>query len=141
MGREKVKIVFDSSVWVSTLEYGGTPRRAIERAQAADTILVCTEIEDEVVDVMSRKFGRTPHIVRTQLSELLQTAMRIVLDHSLTGICRDPKDDFLLECAQTGHADLLITGDKDLLDLASFGPTRILTPRQYLDLAPRESPQ
>jgi predicted nucleic acid-binding protein len=54
---------------------------------------------------------------------------------TLSGICRDPKDDFILECAQTGNADLIVTGDKDLLSLERFGATEILTPRQYLDRA------
>jgi hypothetical protein len=52
---------------------------------------------------------------------------------TVSGFCRDPKDDFILECAQTGNADLLVTGDKDLLTLKSFGATEIVTPRQYLD--------
>jgi len=51
------------------------------------------------------------------------------------GICRDPKDDFILECAQTGNADLIVTGDKDLLSLKSFGSIQIVTPRQYLDIS------
>jgi predicted nucleic acid-binding protein len=69
------------------------------------------------------------------MMELAQTAVRITLNGSLTAICRDPKDDFILECASLGNADLIVTGDKDLLALATFRSTRILTPRQYLDLA------
>jgi len=90
---------------------------------------------------MRKKFKRTEESNRQRLASFLEGARRIVITRSLTGICRDPKDDFLLECAQIGRADLLITGDRDILDLTSFGPTRILTPRQYLDISPRESAQ
>jgi hypothetical protein len=55
------------------------------------------------------------------------------LTNHLAGICRDPKDDFILECAEIGRADLIVTGDKDLLSLANYGRTEIVTPRQYLD--------
>jgi predicted nucleic acid-binding protein len=46
--------------------------------------------------------------------------------------CRDPKDNFLLALAKDGRADLLITGDKELLDLAVFEGTRIVSPSSFL---------
>ncbi len=47
-------------------------------------------------------------------------------------VCRDPHDDMFLECAEVAEADLLITGDKDLLVLASYKRTRIVNPAEYL---------
>jgi putative PIN family toxin of toxin-antitoxin system len=47
-------------------------------------------------------------------------------------ICRDPKDDKLLELAVSGCASFLITGDQDLLVLSPFRGVQILTPRQFL---------
>ena len=41
--------------------------------------------------------------------------------------CRDNKDNFLLALAKDGKADYLLTGDKDLLELKSFGKTKIKT--------------
>lgn len=85
--------------------------------------------------VLSQKFGHREPVVRAQLEIMLENAIRVNISGSLSGICRDPNDDFILECATLGHADLIITGDKDLLTLATFESTRILTSRQYLDLA------
>jgi predicted nucleic acid-binding protein len=48
--------------------------------------------------------------------------------------CRDPKDDKFLEIALNGHADLIISGDKDLLDLNPFRGIPILSPAGYLKL-------
>ena len=46
----------------------------------------------------------------------------------------DPWDNFVLAAVLGGRADYLVTGDKsDLLALRSFGPTRIVTIRQFLD--------
>lgn len=45
---------------------------------------------------------------------------------------RDPKDDKFLEAALNGRADVLITGDRDLLDLHPFHKVAILTPADYL---------
>ncbi len=52
---------------------------------------------------------------------------------ALTGICRDPNDDFILECALIGDADLIVTGDKDLLSIGVYKAIRIVTPGEYLD--------
>jgi predicted nucleic acid-binding protein len=47
--------------------------------------------------------------------------------------CRDPRDDKFLALAVAGHADCIITGDKDLLALHPFRGIAILTPMAYLE--------
>jgi putative PIN family toxin of toxin-antitoxin system len=91
------------------------------------------EIENEIVDTLQRKFGRAPERSRALLEPFLLGSRRIVVTGRLSGVCRDPKDDFILECAATGSADCIVTGDRDLLALDPYGAIRILTPRQYLD--------
>ena len=51
-------------------------------------------------------------------------------------ICRDPKDNFLLELAETAKADFLVTRDKDLLSLPNnaWKVTKIITPEAFLPL-------
>jgi putative PIN family toxin of toxin-antitoxin system len=51
-------------------------------------------------------------------------------------IVRDPKDQHILECALTGAADYLVTGDKDLLVLKEnlgLGKLVIVTPSEFLN--------
>ncbi|HET8837508.1 MAG TPA: putative toxin-antitoxin system toxin component, PIN family [Flavobacteriaceae bacterium] len=47
-------------------------------------------------------------------------------------LCRDGKDDFLLNLSLDGEVDYLVTGDKDLLVLEKIGKTEILTYREFL---------
>lgn len=47
-------------------------------------------------------------------------------------LCRDPDDNHLLALCKDGKADMLITGDKDLLVLKRFGKTRILAPADFI---------
>jgi len=58
----------------------------------------------------------------------------VVQPRKKISICRDPSDNMLLECCLESEADILITGDKDLLDLKAlpFALT-ILTPRKFLE--------
>jgi uncharacterized protein len=128
-----MNIVLDSGVWVSALEFGGVPADALVKARTLHQILFCMEIENEIVDTLQRKFGRAPERSRALLEPFLLGSRRIVVAGRLSGVCRDPKDDFILECAATGKADVIVTGDNDLLSLDPYGPIRILTPRQYLD--------
>jgi uncharacterized protein len=48
-------------------------------------------------------------------------------------ICRDPKDNLGLECCLEAEADILITGDKDLLEIKNLPfKLRIYSPSAYL---------
>jgi putative PIN family toxin of toxin-antitoxin system len=136
-----VILVFDSGNWISAIRYGSVPRCAILRAVSQDTIAICNEIEAEVIRIMLRKFGVIEREVRLGMEAFLPNSIRVALTAPFPAICRDPKDDFLLECAALGRADIIVTGDKDLLALESFRSTRILTPRQYLDLAQPPRPR
>ena len=89
---------------------------------------------------MNKKFAVNREETRQHLCELLEKSVQIVITGTLSGVCRDPKDDFILECAATGRADCIVTGDRDLLSLDPYGAIRILTPRQYLDEAKKRQP-
>jgi putative PIN family toxin of toxin-antitoxin system len=128
-----VIVVFDSGVWISAINHLGVPMAAITHGLDIDEVLTCTELEDEVVRIMKKKFGIDTNDTRQQLAVFLENRVRVIVTRKISGICRDPKDDFIPECAVTGNADLIVTGDKDLLSLVSYEATKILTPRQYLD--------
>lgn len=46
--------------------------------------------------------------------------------------CRDPKDNKFLELAVAGHANCIVSGDKDLLVLNLFRGVPIMTPSEFL---------
>lgn len=46
--------------------------------------------------------------------------------------CRDPNDDHVIATALAVNADIIVTGDKDLLALGQFRSVRILTARDFL---------
>jgi len=47
---------------------------------------------------------------------------------------RNDADNRILECAVAGRADLIVTGDRDLLELKQFEGTRIVSLRSYLEM-------
>ena len=47
---------------------------------------------------------------------------------------RDPDDRWILASAVAGRADVLVTGDRDLLDIANKAPLTVLDPRAFWSL-------
>ena len=66
------------------------------------------------------------------LKLLLNKSVIVKAAHSVTA-CRDPKDDVVLECAMTGNADWIVTGDRDLLVLHPFHGINIVNPASFLE--------
>jgi putative PIN family toxin of toxin-antitoxin system len=130
-----VKLVIDSSIWISALKFGGVPRDAAMRAAAADDIVLCRHIEAEIQRVMGEKFGWRRADVNEALAEYWNKAQWVATTGSISGVCRDPADDAILECAVVANAVLIVSGDSDLLELKQYAGVRILTARQYLEHA------
>lgn len=127
-------VVIDTNVWVSGLQFAqkrGVPTRALEKAMSEDTLAICDEIEAEILRILIEKFSWEARHAKAALTAVLSRSIRVAIRGSVK-VCRDPKDDMFLECAALAKADLLIAGDKDLLVLASYRNTRIITPAEYV---------
>ncbi|HEY6444988.1 MAG TPA: putative toxin-antitoxin system toxin component, PIN family [Acidobacteriaceae bacterium] len=127
-------VVVDTNVWISALHFGGTegiPFRALARAAAEDTMGTCEEIETEIFNTLKFTCDWQEARIYAVMEGTLRRAIRVNITGTLR-VCRDPDDDKFLECAERADADLLISGDKDLLALRRHGRTRIVTPAACL---------
>jgi putative PIN family toxin of toxin-antitoxin system len=129
-----VIVVLDSGIWISAMHFGGTPLRALERALAVDQLAYCDEIRTEVIRVLTDKLGWEKTRATTSLRLYLRGALRTMVKGELHGVCRDPNDDMVFECAVTARARVIVSGDKDLLTVKDYRNIRILSARQYVDL-------
>lgn len=116
-------VVFDSGIWVSAMEFGGTPLEAVVTAFAQDRFAVCDQIDPQV-----RLGGGGADLAFYWLD-----ALRVELRGTVTGFCRHPKDEPILECAERAQAGCIVTGDRDLLSLGSYQGIRIVTAREYVE--------
>ena len=70
---------------------------------------------------------------RIRFVALIAALAEIVdLPEDVPRICRDPADDWVIACAVIGDADVIVSGDRDLLDLDQVGEIQIFSPRQFL---------
>jgi predicted nucleic acid-binding protein len=90
--------------------------------------------------VLERENKITPDQATTLLSGIASfvAIARLITPNRELFLCRDPEDNMLLECCLAAQADLLITGDRDLLaipetDLMTIRPElKVMSPQIYL---------
>lgn len=124
-----MRIVVDTSVVISAAIRDRAPEELVLLivSQPDWQWLATQEILEEYLEVISRpKFGLTPEIV-DRWNELFHSATTLVTADVAVEFPRDPDDAPLLACALSAGADMLVTGDQDLLDLGQVEGTRILS--------------
>lgn len=130
-------VVVDTNVYVSRLLNPlSVPGRAIARVLEEDRVLVSRVTLIQLQGVLRRpKFLHyiPQGSVEPFLDQILSVAVLIDPPTPIRA-CRDPRDDKFLEVAVHGRADLILTGDRDLLDLHPFRGISILTPAAYIEL-------
>jgi putative PIN family toxin of toxin-antitoxin system len=116
-----VRVVVDTNVWVSgILASEGGPARLVTAFLAGRfTLVTSTPLLAEVESVLARpRIARRSRLTRTEVVDLV-ASMRDLSDvvpvSGERGICRDPDDDVVIETAIGGLADLLVSGDADLM--------------------------
>ncbi|MCC6328199.1 MAG: putative toxin-antitoxin system toxin component, PIN family [Acidobacteria bacterium] len=138
MSNESVRGVFDNNALVSAALLAGVPRKAFDKLLDSGTVLVSVPVLLELADVLNRprfdKFVTLDERMRFMVS-FLKVAEMVEIDEAIT-VCRDPKDNKLLELAVSGNANFLVTGDKDLLVLNPFRRIEIIVPRDFLEKFP-----
>lgn len=122
-------IVIDSGVWISGLQFGGTPWDAIQKSLAIARIAVCDLIKEEVSEALIHKMAWDKKRLVQTFALYFDPAIWVPISGKVRGVCRDPDDDAIIECAVNSNAELIISGDKDLLVLKQYKSIR---PREYL---------
>jgi len=135
---KKVKVVFDTNVWISIFMEKRL-RDEFLRTKQALIVYVSEEIALEVSKVL--QYPQVADVLR-KIGIQEKDALRILDANSkkvepklrVHVINKDPEDDKILECALATGADIIVSGDKHLLELGKFKKTKILTPREFFDV-------
>jgi putative PIN family toxin of toxin-antitoxin system len=134
-----MRVVVDTNVFLSAaLKEKSLPGMAAQIVAESGVLLKSTITERELFVTLDRPrlAPLIPPRFRDWLSELLAAAELVTITDRITA-CRDPKDDKFLELAVNGRADLIISGDADLLALNPFREIPIVTPAAFVQGAAR----
>lgn len=133
-----MRIVLDTNVLMSALLWRGPPYRLLEAIRQHTRLQLYSSpvLLEELTDVFTRP-AATKRLTligkpaRDVLADYLE-AIELVEPAELPRVVCDPDDDHVLACALAARADLIVTGDTDLLVLSAYQDIPIITAAEAL---------
>lgn len=136
-----MRVVLDANVYISALiSDKGNPARIVHRWLAGEfDVLATKEINDEILRVSGNQRIQSKYAQvrerRLEFVELIsEQGIWIHPSEELKIITADESDNRYLECAITGGAQYIVSGDDHLLDLGEYHGIDIVSPASFLTL-------
>lgn len=134
-----MRVFLDTNVLVSAFSARGLCNELYEYVLNEHELITGEVIIHELRRVLKDRIGVSPAD--------LKVIEQILRDHEVVPTpsephplaIKDPDDKWVLATALAGRADVLVTGDSDLLEVASQAPLPIMTPRDFWNMARGES--
>ena len=126
-----MRVVLDSNVLVAAVAVHGACAELFERVLTAHEYGIDENLVEEVLRVLGHKFRLPGDRVSDVRSLLTTTGVSVVAPRLEAPVCRDPDDDRVLALARAFRAEVLVTGDADLLILHPWSGIPILRPRDF----------
>ena len=134
-----MRVVVDTNVFVSAaLKDKSLPALAVHVIEQHGALLKSIATEPQLFEVLARPYlaSLVAPATHAWLKKILAAAETIMITERITA-CRDPTDDKFLELAVNGQADLVVSGDGDLLTLNPFRGIPIVSPATFMQGAAR----
>ncbi len=134
-----MRVFLDTNVLVSAFATRGLCADVMRQVLAEHELVIGEVVLRELRKALRVKLKLPPATV-TAIEELLRESEVIPRPRTPSELeVRDPDDRWVLASAIAGRADVLVTGDRDLLEVAAQSPVRIIDPRGFWTLL-RQSP-
>ena len=132
--------VLDTSVLISGFLTRGPPLQVLDLAEAGRFRMIVSAVILEEMRRSLRKpslmraYRYTPQAIDDFSEGIIAAASIVAGDPAFVSRCRDPNDHHVIATAVAAAAPVIVSGDKDLLDLGAHDAIRIVTPRRFLDM-------
>lgn len=133
-----MRAVVDTNILIRALiKPDGSVGPVLTRLAEAEYVLIYSEpLLDELLEKLALprirdRYNIDNDVVEGVMQLIALRAESVSPAHRVT-ICRDPDDNRVLEAAVAGDADVIVSGDSDLLDLKSFEKIPVITPAVFL---------
>ena len=128
-----MRAVADTNVYISALNFGGTPEEILALGKAgAIQLFASPPILKEVEGVLLRKFHWSARATREAIAAIQEFTQLVQPKETIRLITEDEPDNRILECAVEASADVVITGDRHLRGLQQFRGVPIVSPGEFV---------
>jgi putative PIN family toxin of toxin-antitoxin system len=134
-----VRVFLDTNVLISAFATRGLCADVLHTVLAEHQLVLGETVLSELARVQRLKFGSPDDLVQETLAFLRREATVTSESTNTTLVLRDPTDLKIVGEALATDAEVLVTGDRDLLDAAAQAPLPILSPRAFWDWLRSES--
>ena len=126
-----MKVFLDTNVLVSAMATRGLCADVLREVLTSHQLVVSVPLFNELKRVLRQKV-RIPRELIDHAIEILQQDAHFATPSPLLNVkIRDKDDLMILSSALNGNPDLLVTGDKELLNLSKIQDTEIVSPRGF----------
>ena len=135
-----MKVVFDTNIYISAFVIpGGNAEKAYINAIDGNFELYSSiAILAELANKLDKKFGWEKHKIEQLIKSISNLAI-VLKTKSWLHVISDEPDNRILECALQAGAELIVTGDKHLLNLKRYENTEIIRLSTFISLFPKSS--
>lgn len=128
-----MRILLDTNVLASALATRGLCADVLRVVLSDHELLVPEVVLHELRRVLQKQF-KVPRAIAAEIERFLREHEVVPKPKSSGPVrLRDASDEWVLASAIAGGADVLVTGDSDLLVLGRKGPVPVISPRQFWD--------
>jgi uncharacterized protein len=128
-----MKVFLDTNVIASATATRGLCADVLRTVIEFHDLVVSDPLFGEVRRILKDKFGASPDLISDVIWLLRQDTIDAEAEPLRDLPLSDRADVAIVSCAINGAADVLITGDKEILEMGRVGSLEILTPRQFWD--------
>ena len=130
-----IRAVLDTNVFISALFWKGAPHDVFQLGlRGAFSILTSEEILKELQTKLLYKFELPVENARAFLEIIALNSEAVVPKKKLRVVLEDPADNKIVECAEEGRAQCIVTGDSHLLRLKKYDDIKIVKPAEFLKI-------
>ena len=126
-----MKVFLDTNVLVSAMATRGLCADVLRKVFTSHQLVVSVPLFNELKRVLRQKLQIPSEVIDDSI-EILQRDAHFATPSTLSDVkVRDKDDLMILSSAMNGNADLLVTGDKELLDFGKIEDMEIVSPREF----------
>jgi len=126
-----MKVFLDTNVIVSAAATRGLCADILRTTIEFHELVVSEHLLNELQRILKDKFGAVPNLIADVVQLLLQNTVMADSQPLVAMSLKDTADIAIVSSAIHGGAELLVTGDKEILTLKRIGILEIVTPRQF----------